>query len=489
MGSAESFDAVIIGSGFGGLAAALSLAERGRKVALLERLNYPGGCASTFSRDGYEFEAGATLFSGFAANQPFSRWIERHRLDVQVDWIDPMVELRGPDLSLLARRSREAQVQQFLDLPDAPQEALIRFFQYQRSIADALWPLFEAPEQIPPFGPGGLLQNIKDLPRYFPLISAVGRSLGDCLKRFGIHGFRPLKVYLDALCQITLQCSADEAEAPFALSTMDYYHRGTGHVRGGIGNLARALAHAITPLGGTLMLSTRAKKVEKRRAGYTVHTSKGALQTKAIVANMLPEDALALNGASASPKLRRMSTRIDEGWGAVMLYRVVHAPPGARKEAHHLELIDDDETPLIKGNHLFCSISEAHRDSALRTMTVSTHVPFRELNEAPKAEQGALIASIQQRMRALLQRRAPEWTDIVHELTASPRTFARFTGRSGGRVGGAPRRVGLHNYRDFTPPQISPRFYLVGDSIFPGQSTLATAVGGQKVAALVDAAL
>ena len=53
----------MIGAGFGGLSAALTLAERGADVRVCEALNYPGGCASTFRKDGYAFEAGATLSS------------------------------------------------------------------------------------------------------------------------------------------------------------------------------------------------------------------------------------------------------------------------------------------------------------------------------------------------------------------------------------------------------------------------------------------
>ena len=59
---------LVIGSGFGGLGAALTLAEAGKQVLLCERLNYPGGCAATFQRKGIAFEAGATLFSGFGEN-------------------------------------------------------------------------------------------------------------------------------------------------------------------------------------------------------------------------------------------------------------------------------------------------------------------------------------------------------------------------------------------------------------------------------------
>src|SRR3954470_2720574 len=91
-------DAVVIGAGFGGLGAALTLAERGARVAIVETLTYPGGCASTFRRNGYRFESGATLFSGLAKGQLFGDWIARHRLEVPIDWLDPLVELRTPDL-------------------------------------------------------------------------------------------------------------------------------------------------------------------------------------------------------------------------------------------------------------------------------------------------------------------------------------------------------------------------------------------------------
>ena len=56
-------DTLVIGSGFGGLSAALTLAEQGVEVLLVESLKYPGGCASTFTKQGYAFEAGATLLT------------------------------------------------------------------------------------------------------------------------------------------------------------------------------------------------------------------------------------------------------------------------------------------------------------------------------------------------------------------------------------------------------------------------------------------
>lgn len=53
----SKYDAVVIGAGTGGLSAALSLANAGKKVLLLEKHNLPGGCSSSFVRGRFEFDA------------------------------------------------------------------------------------------------------------------------------------------------------------------------------------------------------------------------------------------------------------------------------------------------------------------------------------------------------------------------------------------------------------------------------------------------
>jgi len=53
--------AVVIGSGFGGLAAAVRLGARGYRVTVLERLLYAGGRAGVLRRDGFVFDRGPTI--------------------------------------------------------------------------------------------------------------------------------------------------------------------------------------------------------------------------------------------------------------------------------------------------------------------------------------------------------------------------------------------------------------------------------------------
>ena len=55
--------AVVIGSGFGGLAAAVRLGARGYRVTVLEKGEAPGGRAHVFRQDGFRFDAGPTIIT------------------------------------------------------------------------------------------------------------------------------------------------------------------------------------------------------------------------------------------------------------------------------------------------------------------------------------------------------------------------------------------------------------------------------------------
>ncbi len=52
----QSYDAVVIGTGMGGLAAGCNLAKHGIRVLMLEQHNIPGGVTTSFKRGRFEFE-------------------------------------------------------------------------------------------------------------------------------------------------------------------------------------------------------------------------------------------------------------------------------------------------------------------------------------------------------------------------------------------------------------------------------------------------
>ena len=64
MGASEEFDAVVIGSGLGGLTCAALLSRQGKKCLVLEQHDVAGGCTHTFEDRGYEFDTGVHYVGG-----------------------------------------------------------------------------------------------------------------------------------------------------------------------------------------------------------------------------------------------------------------------------------------------------------------------------------------------------------------------------------------------------------------------------------------
>lgn len=478
----ENADVVIVGAGFGGLSAALHLAEAGKRVVVCEALTYPGGCAATFTKDGYRFESGATLFSGFGPGQWMARWIDRFSLDVHVQPVDPVFTFHGPAVFEVPS-DRAAFTAKLCALPGAPTQEIRAWMAYQERIGDVLWGVLDEPDLLPPWSVSALWRHVVRSPSYLRLLPLVNRPMSHALERFGVADFEPLRSFLDAACQITVQVPAAEAEATFAIGAVENFFRGAAHIHGGVGQLGHAVCGAIERMGGSVRFANRVKALEPAPGGWTVQTRKGPIHARHVVANQLPHDLMAMSGVTSS-RLTTLRDAVDEGWGAAMLYLVVR-DEGLPAHAVHHELVQDASRPLPGGNHVLLSIAardDRRAPPGYRTASASTHV--HPSSDSPERT----IAAVQERMRVNISQSLPN-LEVVEEFTASPRTFQRFTRRHNGLVGGIPRRVGWHNYANLWPRPVASGLWLVGDSVFPGQSVLSVAIGGYRVASAISARL
>jgi phytoene desaturase len=90
--------ALVIGSGFGGLAAAVRLAARGWRVQVLEKLDVPGGRARVHRVDGYTFDAGPTIITvPFLLEELWALAGRKLADDVELRLLDPFYRIQFPD--------------------------------------------------------------------------------------------------------------------------------------------------------------------------------------------------------------------------------------------------------------------------------------------------------------------------------------------------------------------------------------------------------
>jgi phytoene dehydrogenase-like protein len=259
-------------------------------------------------------------------------------------------------------------------------------------------------------------------------------------------------------------------------------------VRGGMGRIADLLAEAVRCHGGQVLYRQRVTHVNRQADGpFMVETEKRAsFAADTVIFNLPPWDAASLLGEHAPERLRGAQLPQD-GWGAFMAYIGLDeaaVPPGAA--LHRQALVAE---PFGEGNSVFLSLSLAddpdRAPAGHRALTISTHTqlaPWWRLFEHDRETYEARKQEYTERLLAAAEIALPGLRGAARRIMpGTPVSFQRFTHRSLGWVGGFPQ---TNLFRAWAP-RLAPGLWLVGDSIFPGQSVLAVALGGMRVAGAV----
>lgn len=481
--------AVVIGAGIGGLSAAAVLACSGLDVTVLEAHVYPGGCAGTFYHQGYRFDAGATLAAGFYPNGPMALLAEAAGVS---EWparaADPAMVVHLPDGVVVPRSGGPERWDVYRTALGAAAEP---FFRWQEATADALWNLALRGLPWPP-------RTADDVAELMAGLMAWARSVRRLRPwaALALDAFRPvavhlrgasdrLRLFVDAQLLISAQAVSHEANALYGAAALDLPRRGVVHPVGGMGSLAEALAQAVRAHGSRILYRQAASRIHiTDGAPVAVETARGdRFPADLVVANLTPWDLARLLG-EAWPRGVRRTRRPPRRWGAFVVYMGIDAavvPAGY--PLHHQVVVD---MPLGEGRSIFLSLSPAWDATRApvghRAATISMHTaldPWWELYERDRPAYEARRAEYTDRLIAAAERALPrlrEATSLI--LPGTPVTFARFTRRAYGWVGGFPQ-VSLWESWE---PRVLPGIWMVGDSIFPGQSVPAAALGGLRVA-------
>jgi len=307
---------VVIGSGFGGLAAAIRLQAQGHDVTIVEKLDKAGGRAYVFEQDGFQFDGGPTIITApWLIDELFAVSGGSTADYVSLIKLDPFYNIRFEDGTIFHYNDDlESLIRQVREFCPKDVDGYRRFRDASAAIFEAGMSLIDKPFNTP-------WPMLKVAPKLARL--RADRSVAQMAAKYlsdprlqQVFSFHPLLVGGNPF----------RASAMYALIHMLEQQWGVWFAKGGTGALVRGLVRCFEDLGGTLRLQSEVSEItlssdRKRATGVKLRDGE-LLRADSVVCNgdvaqayrtLLPE--------SARPS---MSNRKIEGYRYSMSLFVIY---------------------------------------------------------------------------------------------------------------------------------------------------------------------
>lgn len=245
----------MIGSGFGGLAAAIRLAAAGDTVEVLEQREAIGGRAGTYRLAGpageHVFDAGPTVLTApHLFEELFALAGQRLADHVRLEPLDPFYRVFAPDgRHLDYRRDLEAMRAEVARISPGDAAGFTRLAGRAAGIYDTLYPFTER-DMMNPALMVGMLPYLARHRAFVPVYPAVAGQVRDPFVRQALS-FHPLLIGGSPMSTPALYLLIAHLEREF----------GVHYAVGGTTALVEALGRLLEDLGGKVRLGTRVERI------------------------------------------------------------------------------------------------------------------------------------------------------------------------------------------------------------------------------------
>ncbi|MFM9108357.1 MAG: phytoene desaturase [Chloroflexota bacterium] len=271
---------IVIGSGFGGLAAAIRLASRGHQVTILETQDQPGGRAAVFRDQGFTFDAGPTVITAPWLIRDLFALSGRNADDyLRLVPVDPFYRIFFPDGSHFDYSGEQERMIAEMRRIGAGEEDVAGYREFVDLSRRIFAKGFDELADVPFLTFGDMLAIAPDLVKlqsYLSVYDLVAQRVRDPRLRQALS-FHPLLV------------GGNPFQTSSIYALIHYLERewGVWFAMGGTGAVVQAMTRLFGELGGTIRLNAEAAEItlERGRAAGVRLRSGETLPADAVVCN------------------------------------------------------------------------------------------------------------------------------------------------------------------------------------------------------------
>lgn len=454
------FDYAVVGSGIGGSSIAALLNSKGYAVALFEKEAYLGGSSSTFTHKGYRYNTGATTLAGYQDGYVVKEIFDAIGFTPDVKTIDPaMVVIQDAKTT-----------ERYRDINIFLKEINNNYFHEKN---DSFWRLvaeinshFYSHKNYY-YSNKNIFSKFISLSSFFPMFVKFYKYLHvdahSFIQRYFEYIDKEYLEFLEAQVYIVAQAPLKEISFFTAALALAYTFNENRYVTGGFSHLFDELTGDIKHL----YRSNEIINIKKYDTYFSLFTKDKEYQAKRVILNSTIYDSDKLFDEKVIQNYYKKYEKLNNFQSSFMLYLTIQSD---KVFHHHYQIIKKKPFVHTVSKALFVSFSDK-KDTIMSkegcysvSASIHTDIRFWEEKSSYKMQKQELEEIL---VRTILETLEIDKTQIVHQISATPKTFGRFLNRE--QLGG--NAMTMQNILPLLPANDTPLngLYNVGDSVYAAQ--------------------